>query len=151
MADRRAGTEHRGVTHSSNVDSAGFQCLACLLERLDGDSDTLDRLAERLADRVLQHVDDKLGRLTTDLIDTSELAKRLGRSVEFVRDHADELGVVRIGDGPKPRLFFRWPPPVTAPAPPAEPTRASVAKPAPARRRRRDAGSDLLPIRGQSL
>jgi hypothetical protein len=35
-----------------------------------------------------------------------EFAALLGRSVDFVYDHADELGAVRVGDGPRPRLLF---------------------------------------------
>lgn len=35
-----------------------------------------------------------------------ELALRLGRSVDFVYSHADELGATRLGDGPRPRLLF---------------------------------------------
>jgi hypothetical protein len=32
-----------------------------------------------------------------------EFALILGRSVDFVYDHADELGAVRVGDDPRPR------------------------------------------------
>jgi hypothetical protein len=35
-----------------------------------------------------------------------EVALLLGRSVDFVRDHADELGGLRIGNGPRPRPLF---------------------------------------------
>jgi hypothetical protein len=35
-----------------------------------------------------------------------ELALLLGRSLDFVYRHADELGVMRVGDGPRPRLLF---------------------------------------------
>ena len=35
-----------------------------------------------------------------------ELALRLGRSLDFVYSHADELGATRFGDGPRPRLLF---------------------------------------------
>lgn len=35
-----------------------------------------------------------------------ELALRLGRSVDFVYRHADQFGVTRLGEGPRPRLLF---------------------------------------------
>jgi hypothetical protein len=41
------------------------------------------------------------------LVGVAELARRLGRSPDWVRDHADELGVIRFGNGTgKPRLWF---------------------------------------------
>jgi hypothetical protein len=40
------------------------------------------------------------------LVSASELAGMLGTTAEWVRDHADELGVVRLGNGTKPRLRF---------------------------------------------
>jgi hypothetical protein len=40
------------------------------------------------------------------LLTAAEVAERFGVSAEWVRDHADELGVVRLGDGPRPRLRF---------------------------------------------
>ena len=35
-----------------------------------------------------------------------EFAQRLGRSLDFVYSHADELGAIRVGNGPRPRLLF---------------------------------------------
>ena len=35
-----------------------------------------------------------------------EFAQRLGRSLDFVYSHADELGARRVGNGPRPRLLF---------------------------------------------
>lgn len=40
------------------------------------------------------------------LLDAAEVAARFGVSAEWVRDHADDLGAVRLGDGPRPRLRF---------------------------------------------
>jgi len=40
------------------------------------------------------------------LLTAAEVAERFGVSAEWVRDHADDLGVVRLGDGPRPRLRF---------------------------------------------
>lgn len=39
-------------------------------------------------------------------IDATEVARRFGFSRDYVYRHADELGAVRIGDGPNARLRF---------------------------------------------
>ncbi len=39
-------------------------------------------------------------------VDAATLAARLGVTRGFVYEHADDLGGVRIGDGPRPRLRF---------------------------------------------
>lgn len=66
------------------------------------------RLIEALATAVAtgghgdQHADQEVG-----LVGVAELARRLGRSPDWVRDHADELAVIRFGNGTgKPRLWF---------------------------------------------
>lgn len=64
--------------------------------------DQLVRLADLIADRLAE-------RAAGELIDAAELARRIGRSREFVYDHAAVLGAVRLGDGERPRLAFRWP------------------------------------------
>ena len=46
------------------------------------------------------------GAASAGLIGTREAAGRLGFSEAWVRDHAEELGVIRMGAGPKPRLMF---------------------------------------------
>ena len=43
---------------------------------------------------------------TPDWLAPKEFALLLGRSVDFVYDHADELGAVRVGEGPRPRILF---------------------------------------------
>jgi hypothetical protein len=40
------------------------------------------------------------------LVDAAELARELGTSRKWVYEHADELGAVALGSGPKPRLRF---------------------------------------------
>jgi hypothetical protein len=86
------------------------------------------------------------------LLDANEIAKRHGVSREFVYEHADELGAVRLGTGPRPRLRFN-------PAAVAERLAAISAagssstdsrlERTPATRRKRAAAPDrrLLPIR----
>jgi hypothetical protein len=78
-----------------------------------------------------------------ELVDATEIARRFGVSRDFVYDHADDLGAVRLGNGPKARLRF-------------DPTKVGRAlrkppeKPAPQpRRRRTQRSSSLLPVRGR--
>ena len=40
------------------------------------------------------------------LLTAKQKARELGVSVEFVRDHREELGVITFGSGPRPRLLF---------------------------------------------
>jgi len=40
------------------------------------------------------------------LLTAADVARRFGVSAEWVRENADHLGVVRIGNGPRPRLRF---------------------------------------------
>src|SRR5690349_13939839 len=67
----------------------------------------------------------RLGMLTTD-----QKARQLGFSPEYVRDHARELGGVKMGDGPKAQ--WRFPADLGV----RKLTPASVEKPSPPPRRR---------------
>ena len=40
------------------------------------------------------------------LVSAAQVATQLGVQRSWVYDHAEELGVVRLGDGPRPRLRF---------------------------------------------
>jgi hypothetical protein len=60
-----------------------------LIERLEAVERALDRLA---------------GEATT--VDAAEAARLLGVHRETVYRHADALGAIRLGDGPRPRLQF---------------------------------------------
>lgn len=93
-----------------------------------------------------------MGLVTEELVDASEIARRFGVSTDYVYRHAEELGVVRLGDGKKPRLRFD---PVTVrgwfvqhavhdiePKPQRE-SRRTV-------RCARSGSGDLLPIKGES-
>lgn len=105
--------------------------------------DDVAAIASQVADRLgaQQH-----GRL----VDTATLAETLGVSSGFVRAHADQLGAVRIGDGPKARLRFDI---AQALAALAKTASASPSKAAPAVARRHAAGRrtsvPLLPVRGR--
>jgi hypothetical protein len=59
---------------------------------------------EALARRVLELVRDEPP--SFGHADTSQVAQLLGVSDEWVREHAAELGAVRVGDGPRGTLRF---------------------------------------------
>jgi hypothetical protein len=106
-----------------------------LRRRLDEEIDAEVAVREEQADQVA-------------LIDAVELARRLGRSRDFVYDHADELGAIRYGTGPRSRLLFD---PVNirpAPSPPAVAVLPAPAAPRPRRRPSRPSGG-LLQVRGE--
>jgi hypothetical protein len=80
-----------------------------MAERLHPDD--LEALADLVAERLAQFV---AGVPQTSpapsprggLVTAAVLAERLGVTADTVRAHADALGAVRIGEGPKPRLRF---------------------------------------------
>lgn len=81
-------------------------------------------------------------RTTDELVDASEIARRFGVSRDFVYEHAEELGAVRLGRGPKARMRF-------IPAEVEGRLRSRAEKPSTAPHRRRQAvrPKSLLPIR----
>ncbi len=69
------------------------------------------RVVEMLEPRLLEaleHLEDSRGHDDHDgrLVGPAEIARQLGRSPEWVRDHSEDLGVIRFGNGGKPRLWF---------------------------------------------
>ena len=70
-----------------------------------GDQEAGEAAAEEIARRVAELVDDRI-REPFRLLDTKTLARMLAVSEEWVREHAAELGAVRVGDGPKGALRF---------------------------------------------
>jgi hypothetical protein len=104
------------------------------------DRDDVEAIACRIAELVA-------GRSTVaEHLNTATLAGMLGASEEWVRDHAAELGAVRLGDGPKGVLRFdaarvREALDRRRLADPARRSRRS--RPGP---RRRSTGVDLLPL-----
>jgi hypothetical protein len=89
---------------------------------------------------------------TPNLVSAAEAAARIGRSRDFVYDHATDLGAIRLGDGPRPRLAFdprtldEWAARDSRVA--SKPARTSSASRSALPSRRRDTanGLDLLPI-----
>lgn len=115
----------------------------------------VDALARALAAELAEPVARRVAELLREaprpgrLLDAAELADYLGVERGWVYEHAEELGVVRIGDGQRPRLRFdadralaarqHW----EAHAEP-EPAHATP------RRRARTNSAELLPIRGKA-
>jgi hypothetical protein len=69
------------------------------------DDDDIDAIAERAAMRVVQLLGPPRA-VAGQLLDPKELAGTLKVSVDYVYAHAVDLGVMRLGDGPKARLRF---------------------------------------------
>ena len=63
------------------------------------DKETVEAIAERVAAKLAPAQ-------ATGLVTARVLAQRLSVSVDFVYEHAEELGVIRLGNGPKARLRF---------------------------------------------
>jgi hypothetical protein len=112
-------------------------------------------LIDAVAERVLELLEER-NELRGGLrfVSADELAALLGRSREWVYDHADELGGRRIGTGRRPRLWFDVDQAVSGRRTSEGSQRPD--SPAPAgrsrRRRQRTPGSqaDLLPIGGRN-
>ncbi len=107
-------------------------------------------LVEAIACRVVELL--REGGEGPALLDTGEVARRLGRSADWVRDHRAELGAVPLGSGPRPRLGY----PAERVAAysqgsrSVEPESGQPKRREPNRRhRRRGQNRDLLPIRGR--
>ena len=60
---------------------------------------------EEIARRVAELVADRI-REPLRLLDTRTVARMLAVSEEWVREHAAELGAIRVGDGPNGALRF---------------------------------------------
>lgn len=66
-------------------------------------SEDIDELADAIADR-LGDASERL--VAPAVVDAATLASRLGVSSQWVRDHAEDLGGWRLGDGPKAPYRF---------------------------------------------
>jgi hypothetical protein len=121
------------------------------LERMH--SDDLAVLADLIAERVAARLGaaPRLEAAPT-LLTAAEVAQRHGVSPAWVRENADRLRVIRLGNGPRPRLRFDAEK-VAAALTPCEPSkRSSPEKSASGRARRRPAqlrsgsGPGVLPV-----
>jgi hypothetical protein len=110
----------------------------------------LETLADLIADRLARQP-----LLTAALVDVATVARFLGVEPSFVYEHAAELGVVRLGSGPRARLRFDVEEALARLASCAvirksEPPPERVVERKPRRRRAAGLGTnvELLPIRG---
>ncbi|MGH2976496.1 MAG: hypothetical protein ACRDLL_16775 [Solirubrobacterales bacterium] len=64
----------------------------------------------RKVDAVLELLLEQHGNGPTDqkLMTAGQVAQRLGKRPDWVYAHQEELGVLRLTDGPRPRLAFDW-------------------------------------------
>lgn len=62
---------------------------------------TVEAIAQRVADLLAEHA-----REPFRLLDTQAVARMLAVSEEWVREHAAELGAIRVGDSPRGPLRF---------------------------------------------
>ena len=60
----------------------------------------VEAIAERVFEMLSEH------RAPSPLVSAAELSRRLGLSRSTVYEKAEELGVIRIGSGPRARLRF---------------------------------------------
>ena len=72
----------------------------------DYDDAGLDRLADLLAERLVERLGGVIPGQVEPLVDAAEIARLHGKSRSWVYEHAGELGAVRLGSGPRPRLGF---------------------------------------------
>jgi hypothetical protein len=66
--------------------------------------DDLARLADLVADALAAR--SAAFGTTPRLVDAATVAQRFGVTAQWVRENAEQLGAVRLGDGPRPRLRF---------------------------------------------
>jgi hypothetical protein len=113
-----------------------------------------EALAEAIAERL-----DERQRARAGWVTAAVVAEHLSVDVDWVYEHADELGGIRLGDGPKARRRFRLATvderlEATASCPRGRTLGgAATAGAEPRRRRRRSAdnghSAPLLPVRGE--
>jgi hypothetical protein len=77
------------------------------------DDHTIDMLAQRVAAMIqpatqtsAQPANQSRGRTPGQLLSAAQVAERFNVDRDWVYAHADRLGAMRLGTGPKPRLRF---------------------------------------------
>lgn len=63
-------------------------------------------VVEAIADAIIRKLPGLASAPTFGLMNARELASHLGVSVDYVYDHAEELGAMPLGDGPRARKKF---------------------------------------------
>jgi hypothetical protein len=87
-------TRTTAATATSVPDPAGY------------DDDALDRLADLLTERLAVRLKGLAPGAAEPLVDAAEIARLHGKARTWVYEHSGELGAVRLGSGPRPRLAF---------------------------------------------
>jgi len=120
------------------------------------DAETVEAIATRVAELVLERLEPS-GVSGRTLVGVDAVAEHLGVDRGWVYEHADQLGVRRLGNGSKPRLRFSLSEvdqklATCSPSRRSEGSASDVTKPIGRRRRARRLGTTapLLPIRGLS-
>ncbi len=120
------------------------------LDKSSYGDDALDRLADEIANRLAVRLGGLMPVQAEALIDAAEVARRYRKTRAWVYQHAGELGAVRLGTGPRPRLGFS-PARVAQALAAAErlepPARAAPGSPRRKRTRSTADGVPLLPVR----
>jgi hypothetical protein len=70
-------------------------------KRIALDGPTVEAIARRVVELL-----ERRGMQRRELVDALELARRFGIERSWVYSHAIDLGAVKLGEGPKPRLRF---------------------------------------------
>jgi hypothetical protein len=73
---------------------------------LDLTDASVEAIARRVAELLRQDVLGESASGPEQLLTPATLAQRLGQSRDWVYAHAAELGAIRVGEGPKPRILF---------------------------------------------
>lgn len=116
----------------------------------DGAPAISDEDLERLADRVAERVAIRLtGSDSRGLVDASAIALRFSLSRSWVYENAEQLGVIRVGGGPRARLRFD-PDIVRERLAELDSAVPRIARNSRRRRRSADEQSDLLPVRARA-
>jgi hypothetical protein len=70
--------------------------------------EAIEQIAHRVAELLRQNQPGHAAATSASgqLLDASQLARQLGTTRAWVYEHANELGAITLGDGPRPRLRF---------------------------------------------
>ena len=107
----------------------------------------LERLAELVADRLAARLTETTQTVRHELVDAAAIARLTGLSRDTIYARAVELGGIRVGSGPRPRLRFD-PGRVLRRLEGDGPRSVLAQKPTPNAARRAGSDAELLPIRG---
>jgi hypothetical protein len=119
--------------------------VSALREPLPLSAETIDALADQIAERVVERL--REDGAADRMVSAAEIARRFGVSRDFIYDHAGELGAVRLGGGRRAPLRFD-PKAVAArlAEPPSPLTDEERERKRPPRRRKPASRVPLLPI-----